>query len=456
MRELPAAGPVDQPRRRVLSVSALNRRVKDLLESEFPMVWVEGEVSNLSRPASGHVYFSLKDDRSQIRCALFRGRGRHVATDLVDGAQVLVRARLTMYEVRGDTQLVVQEVEDAGEGALRRAFEALKRKLQAEGLFEEEHKCELPVLPRRVGIVTSSTGAAIRDILATFRRRFPAIPLLLYPVSVQGERAVDEIVEALRTAADQARCDVLILARGGGSLEDLQAFNDERTARAVFDCDIPVVCGVGHETDVTICDFVADRRAPTPTAAAELVSPSAVDWLDSVTQTELRLIRRMNDRLEQASQRVDWLSRLVVHPRQQLRARAGRLQAAFNSLTAVARAGLQARRLAFMPLAPRLLQAGPAPRLTAAANRLERLDQRARQAMTTVLGTRRQALERAAARLDSVNPLAVLGRGYAMVSDPDSGRVIKHVAQAAVDAEIDVRISDGRLRCVVTDRHADE
>jgi exodeoxyribonuclease VII large subunit len=195
MREFPAAGKVDAPRRRVFSVSSLNRRIKDLLESEYAQVWVEGEVSNVSRPGSGHVYFSLKDDKCQIRCALFRGRGRYATTALVDGAQVLVRARLTMYEVRGDTQLVVQEVEDAGEGALRRAFEALKRKLQEEGLFDERHKLPLPALPARVGIITSSTGAAIRDILATFKRRFPAIPLLVHPVSVQGERAVAEICE---------------------------------------------------------------------------------------------------------------------------------------------------------------------------------------------------------------------------------------------------------------------
>jgi len=457
MREFPAAGPLDPPRqRRVFSVSSLNRHIKDLLESELPQVWVEGEVSNVSRPASGHVYFSLKDDKCQIRCALFRGRSRYVAADLVDGAQVLVRARLTLYEVRGDTQLVVQEAEDAGEGALRRAFEALKRQLHEEGLFDERHKLALPALPGRVGIITSSTGAAIRDILATFKRRFPAIPLLVHPVAVQGESAVAEICDALHTASRLGQCDVLILARGGGSLEDLQAFNDERVARAVFECDIPVVCGVGHETDVTICDFVADRRAPTPTAAAELVSPSAVEWREGIAQTEQRLVRLMRSRLEQTAQRVDWLSRLIVHPRQQLRARAERLQATANALAGAMRARLQARRLAFVPLPARLMQANPSNRLLAAGTRLERAEQRSRQSMKAALDTRRQRLERAVARLDSVNPLAVLARGYAMVTDPDTRAIIRSVEHTAVDAQVDVRLADGSLRCTVQDRCPDE
>ncbi|HSH41442.1 MAG TPA: exodeoxyribonuclease VII large subunit, partial [Arenicellales bacterium] len=456
MREFPAARPAAQPRRRVLSVSSLTRRIKDLLESEYADVWVEGEISNLSRPGSGHVYFSLKDERCQIRCALFRGRRRWVATELEDGARVLVRARLTMYEARGDAQLVVQEVEDAGEGALRRAFEALKRKLQEEGLFDERHKRPLPVLPRRVGIITSPTGAAIRDIVATFRRRFPAIPLLVHPVSVQGERAVDDILAALQTASRDGLCDVLILARGGGSLEDLQAFNDERVARAVFECEIPVVSGVGHETDVTICDFVADQRAPTPTAAAELVSPDAGEWVARVTDTERRLIRQMLGRLEQSAQRVDWLSRLIVHPRQQLKARAERLQAVSDAHVGAMRSALQARRLNFLPLPARLLQSGPSGRLQAAGSQLKYCQQRLQRAMSTGLSRRRQALEHAMRRLDSVNPLSVIARGYAMVTQPDSGGVIRSIDQAQVGDPVEVRLSDGRLQCSVTGKRAND
>lgn len=455
MRELPAARPPRQPPRVVYSVSTLTRQVKDLLESELPQVWVEGEISNLSRPASGHVYFSLKDDRSQIRCALFRGRSQHVPTDLADGAQVLVRARLTLYEARGDTQLVVQYIEDAGEGALRRAFEALKHKLQAEGLFDEHHKQTLPALPARVGIVTSPTGAAVRDIVATFRRRFPAIPLLIYPVAVQGERAVEEICAMLRTAGHHQACDVLILARGGGSLEDLQAFNDERVARAVFECGLPVVCGVGHESDITICDFVADRRATTPTAAAELISPSASEWLEAVGGSQARLVRAMNGHLEQWSQRVDWLNRMIVHPRQQLQARAERLRNTHNRLASAMQSRLQERRIELMPLPARLTQASPAPRVTALRGEITRLDERIRRDMRTSLGERRQRLERAMARLDNTNPLAVLARGYAMVTERDSGAIVKRTTQVANGDEVDVQISDGRLVCTVNSRRAD-
>lgn len=456
MREFPTATPVEPPQRRVYSVSVLNRRAKDLLESEFAQVWVEGEISNLSRPGSGHIYFSLKDDKCQIRCALFRGRGQRVAMDLADGAQVLVRARLTLYEVRGDTQLVVQYIEDAGEGALRRAFEALKRKLQDEGLFDESRKQPLPALPKRVGIITSPTGAAIRDILATFKRRFPAIPLLIFPVVVQGDGAVDDLCGALRDAERHGGCDVLILARGGGSLEDLQAFNDERVARAVFECPIPVVCGVGHETDVSICDFVADRRAPTPTAAAELITPNASDWLQGVVQTELRLTRLITRRLEQLSQRVDWLGRLIVHPRQQLLARAGRLQALFGALAGGMRSRLQGRRLALTPLPSRLMQHSPRSRLTAAGNRLIVIDDRIHQELRTRLGGRRDHLAYTISRLNSVNPLAVLGRGYAMVTDTRSRALIKSVHQAQADTDVNVRVADGTLLCTVKDRQPDD
>ena len=456
MREFPVATPSERPRREVFSVSALNRRVKELLESGLPQVWVEGEISNLSRPGSGHVYFSLKDGQSQIRCALFRGRGQYVTAQIADGAQVLVRARLTMYEVRGDVQLVVQHMEDAGEGALRRAFEALKRKLQEEGLFDERRKQPLPTLPMRVGIVTSPTGAAIRDIIATFKRRFPAIPLLVYPVAVQGARAVEEICSALRAAERRRDCDVLILARGGGSLEDLQAFNDERVARAVSDCVLPLVCGVGHESDVTICDFVADRRAPTPTAAAEMISPDADQWLQGVLHTRRRLTAAIDSHLEQASQRVDWLGRLVVHPRQQLQARAGRLRSAFGALTSEMRSKLQGRRLTFMPLPARMLQCSPAIRMASLLHRVELQRGRLQQHMREEHGVLRQRLERAVSRLDSVNPLAVLARGYAMVTDPESHAIVKSVARVRLDDVVDVRVSDGSLRCAVRDKHADE
>ncbi|MBN8280293.1 MAG: exodeoxyribonuclease VII large subunit, partial [Gammaproteobacteria bacterium] len=291
------------PGKQVLSVSQLNRLARQLLESDLPQLWVEGEISNLARPASGHLYFSLKDDRAQIRCALFKGRGRGPAPSVTNGLQVIARGRVSLYEPRGDYQLIVDHLEPAGEGLLRRRLEELKQKLAAEGLFDEARKRDLPALPRRIGVVSSPSGAAIRDVLHVLARRFPAIPVVLYPVQVQGEQAKHDIVEALRLAAARAECDVLVLCRGGGSLEDLWAFNEEIVARAIAACPIPVVAGVGHEVDVTVADLVADVRAPTPSGAAELVVPDARDWFRRLAVLERRLevtIRRGGEALRAA------------------------------------------------------------------------------------------------------------------------------------------------------------
>src|SRR5512139_1014738 len=252
------------PVREVLSISQLNAQARMLLERGLGTVWLEGEISNLDRPASGHWYFSLKDEAAQVRCAMFRSRSMLVRFPVKDGARVLARGRVSLYEARGEFQVVVDHLEEAGEGALRRRFEELKKKLLAEGLFDAGRKQALPTLPRRIGVITSPTGAALRDVLHILRRRFPAIPVLIYPVAVQGENAPREIVQALQLAGRRAECDVLVLARGGGSLEDLLAFNDEAVARAIHACPIPLISGVGHETDFTIADFVADERAPTP------------------------------------------------------------------------------------------------------------------------------------------------------------------------------------------------
>jgi exodeoxyribonuclease VII large subunit len=303
VRELPTPVPTPVPGQRdVYSVSRLNAEARRLLEASFREVWVEGEISNLSRPGSGHIYFTLKDDTAQVRCALFRQRRDVLALEPEAGARVLVRARVTLYENRGDFQLVVQHLEDAGEGALLRAFEQLKRKLESEGLFEPGRKRELPRFPRRVGIITSATGAAVRDVIATFRRRCPAVPLLIYPSAVQGAAAVPELLAALAAAQQRAECDALIVTRGGGSLEDLQAFNDESVARAIAAASIPIVSGVGHDIDFTISDFVADRRAPTPTAAAELLSPDAAEWISALAAVRRQICRNVRASLENGAQ----------------------------------------------------------------------------------------------------------------------------------------------------------
>src|SRR6202522_2400896 len=293
--------------RDIYSVSRLNREVRVLLERGFGTLWVEAEMSNFSRPSSGHWYFSLKDTNAQVRCAMFRQRNMLCAFTARDGQKVLVRARIGLYEPGGEFQLIVEHMEDAGLGALKRQFEELSAKLAAEGLFAAERKRPLPALPRRIGVITSPTGAAVRDILHVLARRFPAVAVLIYPVSVQGAAAAGEIVAALKLANRRAECDVLILARGGGSLEDLWAFNDEALARAIVASPIPVVSGIGHEIDFTMADFAADVRAPTPSAAAEIAVPDGEEWLISLSRLAHRLQRGLLRRVEAQRERLRWL-----------------------------------------------------------------------------------------------------------------------------------------------------
>ena len=280
------------PEREVFSVSALNRDARRIIESNFGVIWVEGEISNLARPSSGHMYWSLKDDNAQVRCAMFRQANRSLTFAPKNGLQVLARARVSLYETRGEFQLIVDFLEEAGEGLLRRRFEELKRKLAAEGLFETERKQQLPALPRRIGVVTSPSGAAVRDILSVLRRRFPWVQVVIYPTLVQGATAAYEIAQTLELADSRGDCDLLILARGGGSLEDLWSFNEEIVARAIAALDTPLISGVGHEIDFTIADFVADVRAPTPSGAAEIAVPDQAEWLAALAGTAQRLAKR--------------------------------------------------------------------------------------------------------------------------------------------------------------------
>src|SRR5271155_4049554 len=290
--------------RDVYSVSRLNREVRVLLERGFGSLWLEAEISNLAKPSSGHWYFSLKDATAQVRCCMFRQRNMLCAFAARDGQKVLVRARIGLYEQRGEYQLVIDHMEDAGLGALKRQFEELSARLAAEGLFAPERKRPLPVLPKRIGVITSPSGAAVRDILHVLARRFAAVPVLIYPVAVQGAAAAAEIVAALSLAGRRAECDVLILARGGGSLEDLWAFNDEALARAIAACPVPVVSGIGHEVDFTIADFAADVRAATPSAAAEIVVPDGAEWAASLRRMGERLQRALRHRLDAQRERL--------------------------------------------------------------------------------------------------------------------------------------------------------
>ncbi len=440
-----------RPSRDIYSVSRLNREARLLLESGLGSVWLEGEVSNLSRPGSGHWYFSLKDPTAQVRCAMFRQRNLLVRFQVRDGSQVLARGRVGLYEPRGEFQLVVEHLEEAGEGVLRRRFEALKQKLATEGLFDPRHKKPLPALPARIGVITSRTGAALRDILHVLGRRFPSIPVLIYPVAVQGEAAPAEIQAALRLAAARSDCDVLILARGGGSLEDLWAFNDEGVARAIFACPIPLICGVGHETDVTIADYVADERAPTPSAAAERCVPDRAEWLRSVRGLAERSLHATRRRLEQARQSLAHRqSRLArAHPGAKLRQHAQRLDEldARMRREIAHRLGQERARCAQAETA--LRAASPATRVVAGRIRLESDLRALRGAAQQSLAASRRRLDVATRTLQAVSPLATLARGYAIVTDA-GGHVITDSREVAPGTPIEARLARGRLDATVT------
>jgi len=441
--------------REVYSPSRLNREARSLLEVSFPLLWVEGEVSNLSRPASGHIYFSLKDENAQVRCAMFRQRNMRLDFRPENGAQVRIRARVSLYEARGDFQLIVEHMEEAGAGALQRAFEQLKRRLAAEGLFAADAKRPLPELPRAIGVVTSATGAALRDVLSVHRRRFPAIPLVVYPVPVQGEGAAERIAAMLHRAGERGDCDVLLLVRGGGSLEDLWAFNEEVVARALRACPLPVVSGVGHEVDVTIADFAADRRAPTPSAAAELVTPDRAEWLTAVDGLQQRLAGTMRRELAQRRRHLDGLGRRLKHPGRRLQEIAQRLDELEQRLGHAQRAALRQHRARLGELRAHLFRHSPGHRLQRLADRRDSLDRRLHEGITRTLERRRGRLEAAARALDTVSPLATLGRGYALVQRED-GSVVRSHTEVDRGERVQARLGDGRLYCRVEETSDDD
>ncbi len=439
-----------RPDRDIYSVSRLNREVRVLLERGFGSVWLEAEISNFARPSSGHWYFSLKDSAAQVRCCMFRQRNMLCAFTARDGQKVLVRARIGLYEPRGEYQLVVDHMEDAGLGALKRQFEELSARLRQEGLFAAERKRALPGLPRRIGVITSPTGAAIRDILHVLARRFPAAAVLIYPVPVQGAQAAAEVTAALELAGRRAECDVLLLARGGGSLEDLWAFNDERLARAIVASPIPVITGIGHEIDFTIADFAADVRAPTPSAAAELVVPDGEEWIAGFAGLATRLERAMCRRIEVLCERLRWLTgrAALVTPAARLAAQAQRLDELEQSLVRTLRRRLQELRERLRWLAGRAAQVSPAARLAQQRLRLENLDQRQRRAWRQSLSLRRERLLPLVRTLNAVSPLATLERGYAIVR-VEGGGILRDAADAKPGTLIEARLARGRIRAKV-------
>jgi len=429
--------------RDVLSVSQLNARARQLLEDVFPRIWVEGELSNLARPSSGHLYFSLKDDRAQIRCACFRQHAARLKLALKDGLQVRARGRVSLYEGRGDYQLIVDSIEPAGDGALRQAFDALKAKLMAEGLFEQTLKRPLPAHPTRIGVITSASGAAVRDIISVFQRRAPFIELVIVPSTVQGREAAPQLVRALELA-DRGGFDALIISRGGGSLEDLWPFNEEMLARAVAGCQTPIISAVGHETDVSICDFVADVRAPTPSAAAELLSPDSQALLRQVEQLERRLVQRLRERLARARLQLDSLRQRLRHPGERLSQQAQRLDELELRLQRALAQQLAQQQQRLGHLRTRLQTQHPGRRLGQLREQLQQLDLRLPRAMQQQLKQHRKQLEQAAQTLHLVSPLATLGRGYSILLD-DQGTPVRSAATTQPGQRLKARLHDGEL-----------
>jgi len=429
--------------RDVLSVSQLNARARQLLEDVFPRIWVEGELSNLARPSSGHLYFSLKDDRAQIRCALFRQHASRLKVAMKDGLQVRARGRVSLYEGRGDYQLIVDSIEPAGDGALRKAFEALKAKLQAEGLFEQSLKRPLPAHPQRIGVITSASGAAVRDIISVFQRRAPFIELVIMPSAVQGREAAPQLVRALQQT-DRAGFDALIVSRGGGSLEDLWPFNEEMVARAIADCQTPTISAVGHETDISISDFVADVRAPTPSAAAELLSPDTQALLRQVEQLERRLLQRLRERLGRARLQLDNLRQRLRHPGERLAQQAQRLDELELRLRRALTQQLTQQQQQLTHLRTRLQTQHPGRHLSQLRDQLEQLEARLPRAMHSQLKQQRQQLEQLAQTLHLVSPLATLGRGYSILLD-DNGTAVRSASAASADQRLKARLHDGEL-----------
>ena len=419
----------------ILSVSEFVRNVKSVLEYNFPAVWVAGEISNLAMPRSGHWYFTLKDDQGQVRCAMFRQSNQRLNFRPEEGSQVLVRARVSLYEARGDFQLIVDSMEDAGVGALQRAYEELKNKLQTQGLFDQQHKKPLPEIPRCAGIITSSSGAALHDILNVLKRRFPSLPIIIYPAQVQGEQAPEQLIHALKQAQEHAVCDVLIIGRGGGSIEDLWAFNNEALARAVYQCSIPIISSVGHEIDFTICDFVADVRAATPSAAAELISPDQVEWSNRLSGIENRLKQLINQQISSYQQQLQWQQKRLKHPGRALEEISQRIDDFSTRMEQSIRVQLQFRHEKVLTLGARLEQHSPVHLLTQKTEQLNYLHQRLQHSLQSYIEQRQHKLASLAREMDAYSPLTTLGRGYTLVKN-EHNELIKSGSQLKVGQKL--------------------
>lgn len=434
----------------IYTVSRLNNEVRLLLEESYAQVWVEGEISNFAAPNSGHWYFSLKDPAAQVRCAMFRGSQRNLGFTPKDGMHVLIRARVSLYPNRGEYQLIAEIMEERGEGKLRRAYELLKKKLEAAGLFDPAHKKPLPAFPKTIGVVTSSTGAAIRDILTVLKRRHASVPVIIYPTLVQGESAAPTIVKAIETANRRKECDVLIVARGGGSLEDLWPFNEEIVAHAIYQSEIPIISGVGHEVDFTIADYVADYRAPTPSAAAEISAPDCGELMQGLIRQKKMIMRLMQNKVSAMKQHLHWTQKHLsqLHPKRRLAEKMQRLD--FCELTLVQ---LQTRLLnklqqQLKSVDSKLHRLTPSQRIQSLQHQTQFYQQKFTNLISTKLTRKQTDLANAAAKLHALSPLATLERGFAIATTKNN-QVIRKATEVKSGDSIDVKVMNGTIYCTV-------
>lgn len=435
----------------IYTVSRLNREARLLLEENFLSLWVEGEISNFVAPQSGHWYFSLKDTTAQIRCAMFKPQNRRLTFTPQDGMHLLAKGRISLYEGRGDFQLLVEHLEDAGVGKLQKEFEALKKRLLEAGLFDAGHKKILPVMPHCIGIITSPTGAAIRDILHVLNRRFPCASIIIYPTLVQGELAAANIVNALQIANQRKECDVIILARGGGSLEDLWPFNEERVAQVIYHSEIPIISGIGHEIDFTIADFVADMRAPTPSAAAELVTPDKDELLLSISQLKKHFIRLLQQKLQQFQQHLDWITKHLQqqHPKRRLTEQTQQLALSELTLFRLQLKLLSNTQATLQTYSAKFTGLTPHHCINDFQQQLNLQFQRLQNRITNALQQQQQFLVNAATKLDTLSPLATLKRGFAIATLAEKKTVLHSAKQVVPGDKIDVQLLEGSIVCLV-------
>ena len=439
---------------KIISVTELNKLAKSLLENGIPKLWIEGEISNLARPASGHIYFSLKDETSQIRCAWFKQRQSINANDISNGMKMLALGKISLYQPRGEYQFIIEKMETAGEGDLKRKYEELKQKLFNEGLFDREKKLQIPKLPKKIGVITSPSGAAIRDVLSILKRRFPLLPIVIFPITVQGDNAASDIENALKKANLRADCDVLILTRGGGSLEDLWAFNEEIVARAIHASKIPIISAIGHETDTTIADFVSDIRAPTPSGAAEIVTPDQSELLNLLETMSRRIEHEINQYINSKSQSMDWLSKRLSQSsplmtvRKKIEISGNLRKLLFSSIGH----NLSSHTKAVDNFKFRLNSSSPKLEIQKAISHLSEMQLKITASTKSSLTKFNSQLTALGKTLDSLSPLKTLDRGYAVARDSKTKKIISNSEKVSINSQIDIKLAKGEIAAKVTKR----